>query len=152
MSYKQVVPTKKYKNMISYKPRCKQYYNYPSGGIIFTENNSYGTCSANSASPYNPPYDFICDSSGENCRSYNRKSLVYKNINEFCCNAGNENIIPTPQPRPRPRPRPRPHPCCNMDLNSCAKCLTRKGVVSSSNEAANHFMNMQRCKNMCGKY
>jgi hypothetical protein len=130
-----------------YKPPCPQYDGVRAGGVIFTPNSVFGNCSPNSGGQFNAPYDFVCNAQGHNCTSPSGNSPVYYNVDTFCCKAGNQsnnNFF-----NPFPPPGPNPMNCCDLDLNSCAKCLTKKGYVSNPNEAANHFHNMTICKNRC---
>lgn len=162
MSLKSVIPSypenpenqyqsNNYLKRVSYKPPCSQYNNAARGGIIYSTDLVYGTCSPNEGGAFNPPYDFVCDRFGRNCKSpSNPYGQIYRDIDTFCCFAGNSSTIPQPPPQPVPiNPVSR---CCNMDLNSCAKCLSRIGVTQSSNPTVNHFANMQLCKKMCGGY
>lgn len=155
-------------------PSCPQYRGFPRGGLVYSSNNVLGNCYDNGNGPLNPPYDFICDKYGRNCRSFNGYSRIYRNPNAFCCKAANNpnNNLPYYSSNPyytnsypysypynpyypyHPHPRPdypdARYKCCEENnVNECAKCLTRHGVISSNNQSANHFGNMQKCKYMC---
>jgi hypothetical protein len=135
-----------------YKPPCSQYNGVREGGIIIAPNSIYGNCSPNSGGQFGSPYDFVCNSNGHNCTSPDGNSPIYYNVDTFCCKAGNRpnNNFFNPYPPPyHPYQPPRPRDCCNLSLNDCAICLTNQGIVNSSNTSANHFNNMQICKNRC---
>jgi hypothetical protein len=149
-------PQPSYPTRYLYRPPCPQYNSSNYGGIVVNSNSVYGTCSPNQLSPYDPPYDFVCDRNGRNCVSpTNLYGQSYPNINSFCCNAGNAPpyVPPGPPPRPPRPPGPPPRPnhsqCCRYNVNECAKCLTNMGVVTNSNPTVNHFSNMTKCKKMC---
>jgi hypothetical protein len=139
---------------MEYRPPCSQYSGVRAGGVIYTPNSVFGNCSPNSGGQFGSPYDFVCDANGRNCVSPQGNSSIYYNVDTFCCKSGNSpnnsnNYIFNQFPPPL---RPYHSTCCNLDLNSCAKCLTKSGFVSSSNESANHFSNMQICKNNCMRH
>jgi hypothetical protein len=136
---------------IAYKPPCSQYNGVRDGGIIYTGGNVYGNCSPNSGGQFGAPYDFVCDSRGHNCTSPQGNSPIYFNVDTYCCRAGNRpnNNFFNPYPPPFVPPQPRPSDCCKLGLNDCALCLTRQGFINNSNESANHFNNMQICRNRC---
>ena len=155
MSLRSVIPnypknnlsSDSYMKRVSYKPPCNQYNNAARGGIIYSSNSVFGTCSPNEGGAFNPPYDFVCDRFGKNCKSpSNPYGQIYRDIDTFCCFAGNsaqtaEPVVTNPLIG-----------CCKMDLNSCAICLSKIGVAQSINTSVNHFENMQICKNMCGSF
>jgi hypothetical protein len=150
-----------YPQQVPYRPPCPQYRGMAAGGIVFTAGSVYGTCSPNAGGPFAPPYDFVCDKFGRNCKSpSNPSGQTYRDIDTFCCYAGNEsntvqnNIIVNPvyPVYPVNPVNPSLSRCCNNDLNSCAKCLTYMGVTTSQNPTVNHFNNMQRCKRMCSQH
>jgi hypothetical protein len=150
---KPVVPN--YPQQTPYKPPCSQYRGMASGGIVVTPASVYGTCSPNAGGAFAPPYDFICDKFGRNCKSpSNPFGQVYPDIDTYCCNAGNDanigqNTIIINPVKPI---NPSFSRCCNNDLNTCAKCLTYMGLSSSPNATVSHFNNMQTCKRMCPRY
>jgi len=132
---------------LKYKPPCTNYIDKPMGGIIVTPEYVYGSCSSND--PYNQPYDFICNSDGSNCRHLDSRisNIVYRDVNEFCCRSKRQDYL-----KPVYNLQNTNSCCDQKTLLNCANCLTSKGIVTTDDPNLNHYMNLQRCKNICQNY
>jgi hypothetical protein len=118
----------------AFRPQCAQYAMLQPGEIRQGGSDIMGTCSPNT----DGSYDFICDSRG--CRGQN--GAFAQTPGEICCPQAQNSWQ-----YQRTERTGIPSECCNQDVNSCAKCLTR--YQNGPGTAASHFANMQRCKNGC---